>query len=92
VYSTDCQKVGIDDDLSSQNTITLYPNPSTSQLNIKSEGLSIKNISIVDLTGRTVKMVNNKSKIIDISDLEKGTYFLRLHTDNGMVSRKFLKN
>ena len=58
----------------------IYPNPTTGILNIS--GLTDLNIiSIYNLLSQEVKRFNTDQSKIDISDLNKGVYFLRINND-----------
>jgi Secretion system C-terminal sorting domain len=74
------------------NTINFYPNPATNMLTINNKSnSSINSISISDTNGRNVLEAKNVSSTIDISDLSKGIYFVRLTTDAGSVTKKLVK-
>jgi uncharacterized repeat protein (TIGR02543 family) len=73
-------------------TTNIYPNPAKDELRIESNGLTITKLEIVDLSGKTI--VNLKSEIvnsINVSALPQGVYFVKMETDNGIVTRKFVK-
>ncbi|MDO1501449.1 T9SS type A sorting domain-containing protein [Winogradskyella maritima] len=68
----------------------LYPNPTTSLLNIESLQ-DIKQVNVYSITGKVLKTIKN-SKAIDVSDLMTGVYFVQITGKNGAVSKsKFLK-
>ncbi len=73
--------------------INVYPNPTENQLNINFSKGIIKDISINDINGRTVKnmMVDNSQIVLDINDLNSGIYFLNINTDNGNLIKKIIK-
>lgn len=81
--------VGISEN-SNQNNIVVYPNPTTSQLTIDTDD-KIENVSILDVTGKTIKTVVLKSNTIDVSNLVNGLYFLQVQTKEGMFNSKFIK-
>ena len=70
---------------------TLYPNPTSDILNIETKQ-NISKIEVYDLSGRLVRSAAGKDKQISVSALNKGTYFIKLYTDNGVISSKFIKN
>ncbi len=74
-----------------KNKVTIYPNPTTNILNIKTNQL-IENIEIYDVVGRLVlnnQVVDNQ---IDISNLDIGIYYLKVRFKNGeLVTRKLVK-
>jgi len=75
------------------NQITVYPNPTTGQLTIDNRELSIKNVEIYDIVGRKQLSIDCQLsiEIIDVSNLSNGTYFLRIQTENGVVTKKVIK-
>jgi len=70
--------------------INVYPNPVNSQLTIEIKE-QIKSISILGITGKTIKVINDNSKVINVSDLTIGVYFLQVKTNNGILTKKFIK-
>ncbi|KEY19044.1 T9SS type A sorting domain-containing protein [Kaistella antarctica] len=70
---------------------TLYPNPTADLLNIETKQ-NISKIEIYDLSGRLVKTGAGKDKQISVSNLNKGMYLIKLHTENGIINSKFIKN
>jgi len=82
------------DDISLQdNSITLYPNPANSNVNISSENV-INSIELFNSLGQSVYNTNVKSreKIIDINSLSKGVYVIGVNTENGYIKKKLIKN
>lgn len=58
--------------------LVIYPNPAQEVLNIKLENnRSAENISLIDLSGRTVAEVSQNNQI-SVSHLANGTYFVRV--------------
>ncbi len=75
------------------NSITLYPNPTTSEISISSESF-INSIEIYNSLGQKVyiETINSKEKTIDISSLPSGVYVLGAKTENGIMRKKIIKN
>lgn len=71
-------------------SIKIYPNPVKDILNISTDK-TIQKISVIDLLGRTV-LTPKVSTEINLSSLEKGTYLLSLESENGISTKKFIKN
>ncbi len=80
--------LGIDD--AKEDGFAFYPNPVEDVLMIKSNKLFAKTINIIDMTGRTIRVINNAEnlKSIDVSDFKNGLYILNI--DN-KKQYKFLK-
>ncbi len=72
------------------NTIILYPNPATNEINISSTFTG--SYKIFDLTGKVCLMgENNHYSKIDIQNLQKGMYIIALQSINGQTNYKFNK-
>lgn len=71
--------------------ITLYPNPTSDFLNIKS-AQKISKVEIYDVSGKLVKSGNLKEEKINVESCLKGNYLIKLYTENGVVTSKFIKN
>lgn len=79
-------------DVLKESKLSLYPNPATSFVNIKNnDGEKIESITIGDLTGKTVKYVDKSATKIDIQDLAKGVYLVKIKTDKGHKIEKIIK-
>jgi len=82
-----CAHVGISSPTTLDELCTLYPNPATSTLNVRVDGL--QQVEIVDLGGRKVAVSNSHS--VDISQLPKGHYFVRVVANGQTFVRRFVK-
>jgi hypothetical protein len=71
----------------------LYPNPANTVLMVELEEASSGNITIIDLTGRIIKtetINNNRLLQLEVSNLPKGIFFLRLQTKKGTIVKSFI--
>lgn len=74
-----------------KNRIVLYPNPIKSDvLYVKSNNITISKIEIFDFLGRKILERNQIVDNIDISNLEKGNYLVRIAADNGNQTEKII--
>lgn len=72
-------------------TIQVIPNPSSNYFKIESEhSLEIKNIELFSLYGQVV--LKTTSKDVDISSLSTGLYLLKVNTDQGIFTKRIIKN
>ena len=79
------------DEIDSDNNFTIYPNPTSSILNIKTRR-TIGNISIYDLSGRKIKTNTSNENKVDVTNLPSGIYIIQLTFDNGNEdSLRFIK-
>ncbi len=67
--------------------IKIYPNPTRGKVSIHSN--FVTKIEIFNILGQRVKVLSN-SKKIDISDLPKGVFFLRMATNAGWQTGKII--
>ena len=87
--------VGIEEHL--LNSISLYPNPANDVINVQCTmyNVQLEGIEIIDVYGKVVRTVvgaNNYSPIrINVSGLASGMYFVRVTTDEGTVTKTFIK-
>lgn len=70
--------------------VTLFPNPTTSQLTIQTEDKLIS-ATIIDATGRSIHVNLNNNDIIDVSKLSNGIYQLQIETAKGIAIKRFIK-
>lgn len=90
IFPGDNSSLGIEN-TQKENTFSIYPNPATDQLIIKSE-MNFVAFSIYDITGRLVENGQPTSSSINVTDLEKGIYILRLTDQSGKIyEQKFVK-
>nr|WP_315232398.1 T9SS type A sorting domain-containing protein [uncultured Flavobacterium sp.] len=77
------------------NYFTLYPNPVNESLNIvATKEIEVKSIAVYNILGQLVLSLPNVKVIskIDVSNLKTGNYFVKINTDKGSSSMKFIKN
>jgi hypothetical protein len=74
--------------------LALYPNPATDMIHIEYTR-PITEIRIFDIVGQVVgefKTTGSRNYVIDISELKKGIYFVRIRDDeNTLFSQKVMK-
>lgn len=70
--------------------VAIYPNPATDTLTIHVNAeMTIQTILIFNRLGQ--KIIDTTLTTIDVSQLPAGTYFLKLITQNGQKTQKFIK-
>jgi hypothetical protein len=71
--------------------ISVSPNPTTDFININMPNNNSNFVSeLFDITGKLALKTTNL-QTIDVSELHSGIYILRIKTDNGMVSKRIIK-
>lgn len=87
--------IGINDFISSNN-VKIYPNPAASKFTIEFPKTMQAEIRIFDISGKLLiyeaDALIAKKHSVDVSSLATGTYFVRLNTDTGTVTKKLLIN
>ncbi|MRX41198.1 T9SS type A sorting domain-containing protein [Flavobacterium sp. LC2016-23] len=81
-------------DFEFSNYLTLYPVPVTDILNIHTaKSIEIQSLEIYDILGQIVIAVPNAQSVlsVDVSKLRTGNYFLKVKSDLGSSSMKFIK-
>jgi hypothetical protein len=81
-----------------KNTITVYPNPTSSFLNIQLPKTILGrkvSITLYDINGKQIKnskiKVKDNSALINVENLSKGFYLLHLINDDKKCSQLFIK-
>jgi len=74
-----------------QSKLSIYPNPTSDMITIKSM-IEIKNdeYNIYDLLGKKIDTKINNNQI-NVSELMKGIYLLKIQIDNNILETKFIK-
>lgn len=70
-------------------TVRIFPNPATTDVSVSSTS-GIQQIELVNMLGAVVlsEKTGASNLQIDVSSFTHGLYFLRMHTDDGMVIKK----
>jgi uncharacterized repeat protein (TIGR01451 family) len=82
-------------DFEFSNYFSFYPNPANEVLNISTKNnIEIQSIAVYDILGQMVIALPNLKDIskIDVSNLRVGNYFVKIKSDKGSSSMKFIKN
>jgi hypothetical protein len=78
--------------------LILYPNPASDyvEIRIDGEGIDINEMEVYDVYGKLIRIVeaNHHSPLqtrINVSGWATGTYFVRVRTNKGVVTKRFVK-
>ena len=88
--------VGINDAPEGNNRrVNIYPNPATTTIRVECVGWNAKDMTLHDINGRvvyaqTVRLLAYQPITLDISNLPRGTYFLRLTDGTTTAVRKLI--
>ena len=89
------------DETQSTNVIWVYPNPTTGVLNLVQERIEVagqahndvQSVEIFDVYGRKVLEPSlTVLRSYDLTVLSAGIYFVKIHTENGIIMKKVIKN
>ena len=72
---------------------SVYPNPTNGQFTISNDQNIIREVSIFDVYGKLIgtTKVDDTHVTLDINTCANGTYFARVITDNGVVTKRIVK-
>lgn len=90
--------MGINDLVSVNNDVVVYPNPSKGSFSVKhtASGSSIDKVVIVDATGKVVKEVvlknDTNQKEINTENIASGIYFAKIYSGETFVIKKLILN
>lgn len=72
--------------------VNIYPNPVQNELFIQIEEGQVMEMVILDYSGRIVKSIaNNNAGSVDVSELKQGSYLLKVSTEKGTSTKRFIK-
>lgn len=74
-----------------ESSFSVYPNPVQNTLYItQNESYELEQVNIINVQGQNVLSSSNSS--IDVSNLAKGVYFVKISTSLGSTTKKLIKN
>ncbi|QSS96879.1 T9SS type A sorting domain-containing protein [Psychroflexus sp. ALD_RP9] len=82
--------LGLEDINYSRNSIKLYPNPTTHNINVKSNE-RIESLKIYALNGTVLRETKSNTDFMNVSDLPTGIYIMKIKTSSGTAVKKFIK-
>ena len=94
IYNSHCLVNGLNQ-IASQATLSLYPNPTQDNIQISCGTTTPSDIALFDLNGKLLLQVNpsdlNQTTIISLADLPNGIYVARIMLGEEVVSKKIVK-
>ena len=75
-------------------SLQVYPSPAVSELTVSTDGVIITEISILDLNGKIIYSLSPQNTLsnIDVSTLNSGVYILKVESDKGSDTKRFIKH
>lgn len=76
--------------VASEKTIQIYPNPATDVININLNDATSAQISVMDMQGRVIKNVTANSNIVTITtqDIAPGIYMVQVRANGTVITQK----
>lgn len=74
-----------------QNDVSLWPNPTQNNLNINNLKGKVTEISIYNFEGMLVYQNTNIGTVVDVSNFASGLYIVKIITEEGEFTKKFIK-
>ena len=75
------------------NSVSLYPNPAKEYIDVRVDEFNVTSMEVYDVYGKlinTVSVIDNPTRI-NVSGLASGMYFVRVTTEQGVVTKSFVK-
>ena len=74
-----------------KNSITIAPNPTNNQFSIINEtNMNIDYVEIYSSTGQLVRTIQNSIYPIDISQYERGVYWIKIYVQEAVINKKLV--
>jgi hypothetical protein len=72
----------------------IYPNPTNNVLNVNLNNYKNAQIQVIDITGKILFTTNTTQTVnsVDVSELTKGVYFIKITSNNQTTTKQFVKN
>ncbi|MCF8234892.1 MAG: carboxypeptidase regulatory-like domain-containing protein [Bacteroidales bacterium] len=83
--------VGVDE-IFSENSISVYPNPAQDLLNVEST-FDINKVTVMNYVGQAIeniKVAEDNVVMINTSNFDEGAYFIKVETNEGVITKKFV--
>jgi len=73
-------------------TFNIYPNPTTTLVNVEQFETQAATLEVLDLQGKIIQTLNTQERVttIDVSDYPAGSYFIKVSTENTQHTLPFI--
>lgn len=72
-------------------SLSIYPNPVRNVLYIEIKNIKVQKVEIVDLLGKPIISRKSNYEIIEMNQFNNGIYFVKIYTQDDIITRKFIK-
>jgi len=94
-FSINVINVGINEQAQELSMLNIHPNPTSGELIVENGNLRVDKVEIHDIAGKIVLFYHfnftSDNLRVDISHLTSGTYFVKIITEKGEITKKILK-
>jgi hypothetical protein len=87
LFETYCDGIN---QINANNSISIYPNPASTELFIKAENFKPVRLTLYDISGQVLQSGKFEPHI-DISQLSSGVYFIEVKAGNEVARKRFVK-
>lgn len=87
-----CNPTGVTEKTNISNLVSFYPNPAKNNLTVVNENSKALYAIVINALGQTVRSFNVETgrKIVEVSDLPEGVYYVSISENEKMISTKKL--
>lgn len=89
LYRTENGGLSIDNQIL-EKKIKIYPNPVKNSIKIEFTDIEIKKIELININGKLIKSFSSNFTELKICNVSKGSYILKIETENGILNKKLL--
>ena len=89
-YTTAVRTLGTDELISTNEAISIYPNPVKDQVHFKTKEAILK-AEVYDANGRLIFVSPVQNNTMDVKDLSKGNYIIKMYSNKGFSTQKMIK-
>jgi hypothetical protein len=87
---TEAANTSVTDIDNSSTAITIFPNPANDYLYIQTND-NVKQLDVYNIQGQLIRTEQTNTSSVDINNLASGMYILRITSDKGVSTHKFVK-
>jgi len=87
-----CAALGIEDELASDK-VAIHPNPVKNTLFLNFDNsINVNKVQVFDVFGKQILAVNSNFTRVDMSNFSNGMYFVKITANEGVLTKKVIKN
>jgi len=91
LYTNNGGIVRIEEITNINSLVNVYPNPAADIIKLEIKTTQpLKSVAIIDISGKVLKAYNIIDRELDIKGLNAGTYYIRVETEEGTLTKKII--